>query len=77
MSEVHERVEALLNENWNKVAKSHNAEFSEVAQANLAKEWSTCERAAYPEFCIKNAVALNPALNSVKLIRQQVNSFAF
>ena len=77
MSEVSEKVQALIEEPWRDIARSQDPHFSDYVQEVLRREWTECEQAPHPELCIKNAVMLNPALNQIRVVRQQINNFQY
>ena len=67
----------MISMSWQKVAKKYGSDFNENTQAQLKKEWDTCAEAPLFQLCLKNAVALNPALNRSDAVRKVVNNWHF
>ena len=70
-------VESLLSQPWNKVASEMGGDFSELTQSELKREWRSCEKSAYPEVCIRSAIAINPVLNRCKVARAAINQWTY
>lgn len=77
MSDTEANVQSLLSQSWKVIAKTLGEDFSDHTQFELKKEWQQCENSPVPELCIKNAVAMNPVLNKCRVVRAQINQWAY